>query len=577
MSTHELILVVEDEEAIRTNIVRLLRIEGFDVQQAANGSEGLALARERHPALILSDVMMPVMDGHQMLAALRHDPLTGEIPVVFLTARADHGDIRAGMNLGADDYLLKPFQRDDLLAAVRTRLARRREQAGNTLALQQQVRQLAQFDPLTELPNQSALLDRARVTLAAAHAGNSRVGVMMVGLDGLKHVNHSLGIDAGDRVLRAVAKRLHHLVHDAVFVGEHDMAARLTGDRFALLIEGFADDDYLAGLAQSAADELARPLPAGEQDIFLTASIGVAVRRDADDTAENLLQRAEVALDAAKASGPRGLSFFSEEMQARAVRRMRLHNELHKALERGELSLHYQPQVAIAEKRIVGFEALMRWNHPELGFVSPAEFIPVAEESGIIVAMGTWALHEACRQVRLWLDAGFGPVRMAVNLSARQFAEDELLATVVGAMARYRIPPEMLELEITESIAMQGVERTVMTLTALKKLGLALAMDDFGTGYSSLAYLKRFPLDVLKVDQSFVRNVTSDPGDAAITRAVVAMAHSFGLSVIAEGVETADHLDYLAGLGCEDAQGYHFSKPLPAEAAGALLARGLPH
>jgi EAL domain-containing protein (putative c-di-GMP-specific phosphodiesterase class I) len=259
-------------------------------------------------------------------------------------------------------------------------------------------------------------------------------------------------------------------------------------------------------------------------------------------------------------------------MNVRGVRRLRLHNELHKALERNELSLHYQAQVDIASRRIIGFEALMRWQHPELGFISPVEFIPIAEESGVIVEMGAWALNQACLQAKAWLDAGHGPLRMAVNLSARQFADDELMATVIEALEKSGLPPASLELEITESIAMQGLERTVMMLTALKKLGIALAMDDFGTGYSSLSYLKRFPLDALKVDQSFVRNITTDPGDAAITRAVVAMAHSFGMIVIAEGVETTEHLEFLAGLGCEDAQGYLFSKPLPAVDAGALLA-----
>jgi EAL domain-containing protein (putative c-di-GMP-specific phosphodiesterase class I) len=284
------------------------------------------------------------------------------------------------------------------------------------------------------------------------------------------------------------------------------------------------------------------------------------------------MRNADAALHQAQLGGPGSLSFFSAEMNDRGVRRLRLHNELHKALERNELSLHYQAQVDIASRRIIGFEALMRWQHPELGFISPVEFIPIAEESGVIVEMGAWALNQACHQARAWLDAGHGPLRMAVNLSARQFADDELMATVIEALGKSGLPPASLELEITESIAMQGLERTVMMLTALKKLGIALAMDDFGTGYSSLSYLKRFPLDALKVDQSFVRNITTDPGDAAITRAVVAMAHSFGMIVIAEGVETTEHLEFLAGLGCEDAQGYLFSKPLPAVDAGALLA-----
>lgn len=574
MTTQTRIVVAEDEEAIRDNIVRLLRLEGYEVAAGADGAEALALVHERAPDLILSDVMMPRLDGLGLLQAVREDPLTQAIPFVFLTARAEHGDRRQGMDLGADDYLIKPFNREELLSAVRSRLARVQALATAQLRLQGEARRLLHYDALTNLPNRPLLLERCRAALRQAGRNASRVALIVLGVDGLKRVNHAFGRDGGDRVLCAMAARLDGRVQKAAFAGEFDAVGRLSGDQFAILLEGFSGEEYLEGFAEELRALLAAPIPIAGQEVFLGAGAGVAVG-GGEDEAESLLQRAELALDLAKDAGAGATRFFDPTMNQHIARRLRLHNELHKALERRELSLAYQAQVDIRARRIIGFEALMRWTHPELGFVSPVEFIPVAEEGGLIIEMGAWALDEACRQNAAWAAAGLPPVRIAVNLSAHQFASDDIVNTVTDALARHGVPPERLELEITESIAMQGVERTVATLTAFKRLGLALAMDDFGTGYSSLAYLKRFPLDVLKVDQGFVRNITTDAGDANITRAVVAMAHSFGLSVIAEGVETAEHLAFLEQLGCEVAQGYHFSKPLPAAQAGELLARGV--
>ena len=304
----ELILVVEDEDAIRANIARLLRIEGFEVVAAANGKEALACATERLPALVLSDVTMPEMDGHGLLAALRAVPATADIPFVFLTARADHSDMREGMEHGADDYLIKPCQRDELLRAVRGRLERSRVQA-------QKVHRLSRYDTLTELPNRAFLLDCLGVAMPDAQKEGARLAVLLVGLDGLKHVNHSLGIEVGDRVLQMVGERLHAAVHGGVFVSTRDAVAKLDGDRFAMLIEGFGDDDYLESFARSAAERLSRPYQSADQDIFLTASLGVATMMSAGDQPDDILRRAEVALDAAKAAGPQGLVFFSDSIQ----------------------------------------------------------------------------------------------------------------------------------------------------------------------------------------------------------------------------------------------------------------------
>ncbi|MBK6639567.1 MAG: EAL domain-containing protein [Rhodocyclaceae bacterium] len=561
------VLVAEDDDAIRKNLVRLLKIEGYEVFVAENGAEAINLAREHLPDIVLSDVMMPVMDGHGLLAALRADPITNAIPLIFLTAKGDHSDVREGMNMGADDYVTKPFQREELLNTLRARLERIRLQKASYQRLQSEAKRLLHYDSLTCLPNRAWLTARIEMAMSHCRRNQSTMALILIGLDGFGRVNDAMGRDTGDRLLREAAARLQAMVDGAPLAGSFDNVARLSGDEFGVLIEGFGGLGYLEPYSVALIREVSRPMLANERDVFVSACAGIAIW-DGSSTADaaSFAQQAEAALHQAKGNGPGSRVFYSAEISKAVSRRIVLEHALHQALATNQLSLHYQPQIDIATGKIAGCEALMRWQHPELGFVSPAEFIPVAEESGLIVSMGTWALNTACVQGKQWQDTGLH-VRVAVNLSAKQVAQDGILAEVSQALKNSGLPPDLLELEITESIAMQDVEMVIITLAALKSLGIALAMDDFGTGYSSLSYLKRLPLDVLKVDQSFVRNVTTDPGDAAITRAVVAMAHSFGMSVIAEGVETQAHYDYLAALGCEVAQGYLFSKPLPAEQA----------
>jgi diguanylate cyclase (GGDEF)-like protein len=565
------ILIAEDETAIRENIERLLRIEGYEVLTAENGRIALAMAKAHLPALVISDVMMPEMDGHQLLEALRSDPLTAATPLIFLTARADRVDMRTGMNLGADDYLTKPFQRDELLRAIRARIERRASEEQMHQHLRTQAHRLMTHDAVTGLPNRNQMTERLEAAVNMVQRNNLSLALILLNIEGISRVLDSLGHDAADHILRLVAERLLGRVNDAMFAGAHDTVGRMADTRFAVLLAGYADAAYLDAFSTELIEAVSQPYALEGQDMFISATAGIAVYPSDTGTPDAILRHAEVALGHALNEGTGTIRYFSGEMNERAVRRLRLHNELHRAIERQELSLHYQPQVAIPGGGISGFEALMRWRHNELGFVSPAEFIPLAEENGLIVEFGAWALDVACRQAKSWLNAGLNVPRVAVNLSARQFIEGNLVDTVRKALTASGLPPERLELEITESIAMQGVDRTLAMLHELKSLGVKLAMDDFGTGYSSLAYLKRFPLDILKVDQSFVRNAISDHGDAAIVRTVVAMAHSFGMKVIAEGVETEAHLTFLSGLGCEYYQGYLFSKPLPAQDVARLL------
>jgi len=568
------IVIAEDEPDIRSNLARLLQLEAYEVWAAADGQEALELVRQHLPDLLLSDVMMPRMNGHELIRSMRADNLVAHIPAILLTAKAEHSDVREGMNIGADDYLVKPFKREELLAAVRARLDRVASQQAVHERLHAQAMHLVHFDALTGLPNRARMLEHCTRALSQAVENLHKVTLAVVALDGMVHINQALGHAAADAVVCAIANRLQAHLQTHATLDVACTIGRLADDQFALLMPASPAPAALQILLQEVCASIAAPCPLPERDVFVEARIGVATSQS-EESAQGLLRQAEVALEQTREAGVQGISFFSAAKDSRVLRRMLLRSELHRALERNELALHYQPQIDLSDGQIIGFEALMRWHHPALGAVPPAEFIPVAEDSGLIVAMGAWAINEACRQSRAWRDAGLRPVRMAVNLSTRQFDDDNIFSEVAGALEHHRIGADQLELEITESIALKGLERTVTLLTAFKSMGLLLSIDDFGTGYSSLSYLKRFPVDSLKVDQSFVRNIHTDAGDAAITRAVVALAHSFGLTVIAEGVESMAHRDYLRGLGCEYAQGYLFSKPVAPEQAAVLLAKGI--
>jgi len=562
------ILIAEDDPSLRENLQWMLELEGYAVSVACDGRQALAIALQEKHDLVLTDVMMPHLDGYGLIQALRSQPGTATVPIVMLTAKADRSDVRAGMNLGADDYLTKPYRRDELLAAVRARLVRSAALEAESQRLQTEAREAQQTDALTALPSRSLFGKRLAACVEQAISQGGNVGVICLGLDGFSKINDSLGAVVGDKVLYQVAKRLHSHMQMQLQQDEHDAVARLGSDLFAVqLSAGHLSLADLGMHSERLQSLLARPYEVEGHTLFLTASAGASVYPQQAETAHGLLLNAESALHNAKPMGPGSAMVFDAAMNQQVARRLMVHNELHRALECGELQLHYQPQVRVQTGELVGFEALLRWRHIRLGWISPAEFIPIAEESGVIVRLGEWVMRTAAAQAAQWLTQGHAEFRMAVNLSVRQFVSGDLSNTVASVLSESGLPPHMLELEVTESLALHSVSTTLSTLHACKALGVKLAMDDFGTGYSSLSYLKRYPLDALKIDQAFVRNITRDAGDAAITRAIVAMAHSFGMSVIAEGVETVEQLDFLRGLRCEEFQGYLFSKPVPAQDA----------
>ena len=428
---------------------------------------------------------------------------------------------------------------------------------------------LAQHDALTGLPNRALLHDRLDQALAAAARHDRRLAVLFLDLDRFKTINDSLGHLIGDRLLKGVAERI------SACIRETDTVSRQGGDEFLIVLTDFNIPDDAARVAEKILDRITAPFDLDGHQLGTSFSIGIALYPDDGTTPETLMKNADTAMYHAKESGRNTYRFFDEAMNANALERLHLENALRRAQEHAEFELHYQPQVDLVTGRIIGLEALLRWFSPTLGNVSPVRFVPLAEECGLIVPIGEWVLHEACRQARAWQDLGLPAVPVAVNLSALQFRRNDIVATVSQALAESRLAGAWLELELTESLLMQSGPDIVQILKQLKALGVRMSIDDFGTGYSSLAYLKRFPVDQLKIDRSFVRDLTEDPDDAAIVRAVVQLGRSLRLDVIAEGTETPEQLDFLRNEGCAAAQGYVFSPPLPPAAITELLRIGV--
>lgn len=421
------------------------------------------------------------------------------------------------------------------------------------------VQQLVNFDSLTDLPSRALLQQRLPDMLAGHRYADSILGVLFIDLDRFKNIADTFGHRASDEILRQVATRLQGCI------GREDLLCRHGGDEFVLVLANVDHATELARRASLVREALARPMWLDGTELVLTASIGISVFPQDGDNADELLRRADAALHHAKAEGRDNVQFFTESLNARAAEFLQLEHSLRRALGRHEFRLHYQPQIDMRTGQLVGMEALVRWQHPSLGLVAPSKFIPVAEDTGMIVAIGEWVMLEACREAQRWRELGLADVPVAVNLSANQFRAG-VRDCVARALAYSGLPANRLELEVTESLVMGAADQVIASLRELKEMGLILSIDDFGTGYSSLSYLKRFPIDRLKIDRSFVCDITTNPDDAAITTAIIHLGHNLRLHVVAEGVETRQQWDFLREQGCDQAQGYWISKPLDSEA-----------
>ncbi|MEO5369883.1 MAG: EAL domain-containing protein [Magnetococcus sp. DMHC-1] len=430
-----------------------------------------------------------------------------------------------------------------------------------------ELRLRSNHDHLTDLPNRLLFTDRLEQILVHAQRSRENVVLLFFALDSFKKINESLGHQTGDLVLKQVAGRLRQIIR------REDTLGRLSGDEFAIIFRNARHTESAITIAQKVQASLAEPLMVSNHELAVTASVGLAVFPMDGEDAETLIRHANLALARAKQAGRNTFMFFTSSMAAQATKRMILENSLRKALDNGEFIVYYQPKVHVATGLVTGMEALIRWNQPGMGMVPPGDFIAIAEESGLIVPMGQWVLETSCRQSKSWIDAGLGPLRVAINLSARQFQVGKLNNTIKKVLDTTGLSPTDLELEITESLMMADIKESIITLRELSDMGLSIAVDDFGTGYSSLSYLRQFPINTIKIDRSFVSTLTSESGDTPIVRAILSMAQSLNLASVAEGVETVEQLQILTELGCDEYQGYYFSRPLPPEEFAALVTR----
>lgn len=571
------ILVIEDEESIRDNILQLLEAQDFQALGAENGLKGVQLATEHVPDLIVCDVTMPQLDGYGVLAKLRANPVTANIPFIFLTALAERSHLRQGMELGADDYLTKPCSAAELLRAVTTRLEKHSAMRSHyTRELKQKAEELNDsiyYDCLTHLPHRLSLRERFNQLLGEWGIGNQEpnshsplmIPVLCLGLDQFNRINDNLGYEFGDLLLQAVAERI------TTRVGNLHTVVRLNGDQFAIIPTPVAQKKAAANFAQTLLETFKQSFLLQHREVFITPSIGLALYPRDSCEIDQLLQCAKKAMVRTGQQGGNNYEFYTAAFNIGAYDSLALETELRQALEHKEFQLHYQPQVCLQTGQIVGAEALIRWYHPQQGPISPAKFIPLAEETGLIVPLGDWVLKSAIEQAYAWHKAGFRSLRVAVNLSGRQFNQLNMRQRLIELLADAGLAPQYLELELTESILVENAEVAVRRLNALKAIGIRIAIDDFGTGYSSLSYLQQFPFDVLKIDQCFVRDINKNTKNAAIATAIIQMAHQLHLQVIAEGVETEAELAVLKQHQCNEMQGYLFSRPLPAAEFEKLL------
>jgi diguanylate cyclase (GGDEF)-like protein len=483
-----------------------------------------------------------------------------DVPTIVLTSSTDSRTKLKALELGATDFLAKPVDSSELVLRLR-----------NTLAAKAYRDRLANYDLLTGLPNRHTFMDRLAWALSHASRYRHMGAVLHVGLDDFKKINEALGPGLGDAMLQQVARRLEHCLRSTDTIGRVDASrqrpslSRVSGDEFTILLPEVSRSEDAARAAERVLAEISAPVHLSEHEINVTCSIGITVFPDDGGEKDNVLRNAGAAMHYAKACGKNVARFYSSDLNARALQKLSVATQLRRGLERDELVLHYQPKVDIASGIVVGAEALVRWQHPERGLVMPGEFVPLAEENGLITPLGEYVLRAACRQSAQWRAAGYDVPRISVNVSSHQFGQSNLVAVVEKALRDFGARAQDLTLELTEGTMMDSTGQNVETLLQLKAIGTKLSIDDFGTGFSSLSYLSRFPIDELKIDRSFVIQIEK-PGDrCAIITAIIAMAHSLGLTVVAEGIETEAQLAFLAANACDEYQGYLKSKPVPAE------------
>ena len=598
LNQKDTILIVDDNPNNIKILSHILQHSGFRVSVASSGENALLKIKNALPDLILLDVMMPGMNGFETCRHLKAEPTTQDIPVVFVSALDEATNKAECFAVGGVDYITKPFASEEILARVKHQLAlraakieierlnqeleervRQRTQQLEAVnrQLQQEIRDRQQaqeqlvysalHDALTHLPNRTLLMERLEMALQRVKRYPDHLfAVLFIDLDRFKTINDSLGHQVGDRLLLAIAHQLQQLVRST------DTVARLGGDEFIILLDPIQDINDAIRVADRIQLQLRSPLQLAGREVSIGASIGITASATHYQQGAELLRDADIAMYRAKEQGKARYEIFDRAMYAEAIERLQIENDLHQALIGQEFHLNYQPIISLDTGKIIGFEALLRWVHPERGSISPAKFIPIAEETGLIVPIGEWVLYTACTQMKQW-QAKFShpPAKISINLSFKQLREPDFLEKIDRLLAETEIAGESLNLELTESMLMDNVEELIFVLGQLRARNIRLSIDDFGTGYSSLSYLHRFPIDYLKVDRAFVSSIGAGGKPRQIAATIISLAHQLGIKAIAEGVETHTHLRHLQALNCEEAQGYLFSKPLDLVAAESLI------
>jgi diguanylate cyclase (GGDEF)-like protein len=552
------IMMVDDEPIMLEIIQALLQDAGYsNFIPVERSSQSIRMVMQTNPDLLLLDLDMPEIHGYEVLSTIRSSTDYQHLPVIILTASTSPGDKLKALELGATDFLSKPVDASELVLRIR-----------NTLFAKTYQDQLAYYDSLTGLPNMKLFVERLGWGIELSKRERVPLMVLEIGLDKFRQVNETLGMYTGDEVLKAIAERLSSLIRSCDFIGHTDETiktgelARIGDHEFSIILSGVNSIEAAYLVSQRILNSVRQPVLIDEHEIFMTASIGISVCPTDGEDVESLIKHASSAKDFSRKQGSNNYQFFSSEMNAQSKERIKMESNLRKALDNNEFELHYQPKINSETHKLVGMECLLRWNHPEIGSVPPAAFITAAEELGLIVPIGEWVLQEACQATSEWVESGYENLKLSVNVSPKQFNEINLRKSIASAIRSSGLDPRNLVLEITESMLMGDVEHYITLLQHIVDLGVEFSLDDFGTGYSSLSYLKKFPIHELKIDRSFLTNVPEINEDNSIVKAIISMAHSLGLNLIAEGVESAEQLDFLRQHNCNVIQGFYYSKPL---------------
>jgi diguanylate cyclase (GGDEF)-like protein len=544
------VVLADDDPSIRLMIRHVLESEEFDIVEAADGLEAIKAVEKHHPALVLLDAVMPGIDGFTTCKQIKDKGHT-DIPVMMITGLDDDASVERAYDVGAIDYITKPIKWAVLKHRVKSVVA--------SVVSERKVQLLAYRDTLTNLPNRLLFADRLEHALIRAHRHRESVALMLIDIDDFKLVNDSFGHEAGDKLIMAIGDLLTKSLRRA------DTVARLGGDEFAVIVEDIDGPEDAISIADNLTTILAHNVRLDDQETYTGASIGIAIYPDDGDDARTLLKNSDTALFRAKERGRHGFQFYKPEMSVTAMERLELENSLRKALERDEFVVHYQPTIDLHKNEVVGVEALLRWQHPEKGIINPCDFVPLTEDCGLIVPIGEWLIRTVCKQLRLWHEEGLENQNVSINIAPRQFRDQDILSLFKEMIHEHGIEASAITIEITESALIENVGEVESVLSTLTNMGMTVALDDFGTGFASIAYLKDFPVGIVKIDRDFIDGIPDNEDDTAIVNAIAGLARGLKLKLLAEGVENDRQLQMLKGLGCQLGQGFYWSKALPAD------------